>query len=364
MRKILSVLLLVCLLLPMTASAEEKLPRLEFPAANYVGYMGYDFFMQMQVRNAGRLSQAITLELRDQNGRVWASKSFRPGTTSLSFKVALDETFLGGYDLTVWCGDTQVSSDSAYVAVTDKHRKAVVSVDTDQPYMSISFDCAYIETPTDELLALLDELNIKATFFMTGEFVLNFPESARKIRDAGHEIGCHSLSHPHLLDYHLDMRFKQVRRNVQIIRETLGVNPRLFRPPFGEFDATISAPARAEGMEICLWSIDSKDWDWDYSAERVLQRVTKNAGPGTIVLFHLDGYHTLEVVPQAVKYFREELGLELVPITELMAMGGLELPACPYESETAEDAADEAAPEENVGDTVEAPAADTEAVPA
>lgn len=65
-----------------------------------------------------------------------------------------------------------------------------------------------------------------------------------------------------------------------------------------------------------------------------------------------------------MKYYREELGLELVPITELMAMGGLELPACPYEAETAEDAADEAAPEENVGDTVEAPAADTEAVPA
>ena len=329
MKRILSVLLLICLLLPIGASAEEKLPRVSFPGANNVAYMDYDFSVKMQVHSAGRLSQAVTLELRDQNGRVWASKVFKPGTTSLTFKVPLDETFLGGYDLSVWCGDTQVSTNTTYVAVTDKHRKAVQSVSIDQPYMSLSFDCAYIETPTDELLALLDEMNIKATFFMTGEFVLNFPESAKKIRDAGHEIGCHSLSHPHLLDYHLDMRFKQVRRNAQIIRDTLGVNPRLFRPPFGEFDVTISAPARAEGMEICLWTIDSKDWDWNYTPDRVLKQITKNVGPGTIILFHLDGFHTRQVLPQAVKYYREELGLEFVPITELMAMGGMELPALP-----------------------------------
>ena len=331
MKRLLALLLIVCLMLPLSAMAAEKMPRLEFPGANYVGYTGYDFTMQMTVRSAGRLESTKTLELRDQNGRVWAEKAFKPGTTKLTFKVPLDESFEGGYDLSVWCGDTQVSVDTAYVAVTDKHRKAVQTVETTQPYMSLSFDCAYIETPTDELLALLDELNIKATFFMTGEFVINFPESAKKIRDAGHEIGCHSLSHPHLLDYHLDMRFKQVRRNVEIIRETLGVNPRLFRPPFGEFDVTISAPARAEGMEICLWSIDSKDWDWNYTPAKVLKQVTKNVGPGTIILFHLAGSPTREILPDAVKYYREELGLEFVPITELMAMGGRELPACPYE---------------------------------
>ena len=332
MKKIIALVLILCLALPLAAfAAEEKLPRMEFPAANYVGYSGYTFAMEMTVRSAGSLQSAKTLELRDETGRVWASRTFKPGSTACTFKVELDESFEGGATLSVWCGDTQISTDTAYIAVTDKHQKAVQTVPTTEPYMSISFDCAYVDTPTDELLALLDELNIKATFFMTGEFVLNFPEAAKKIRDAGHEIGCHSLSHPHLLDYGLDMRFKQVRRNVEIIRETLGVNPRLFRPPFGEFDVTISAPARAEGMEICLWTIDSKDWDWNYSADKVLKRVTKDAGPGAIVLFHLDGYHTIEILPEAVKYIREDLGLELIPITQLMEKGGLELPDCPYE---------------------------------
>ena len=332
MKKIIALLLILCVVLPLTAfAAEEKLPRLEFPAANYVGYSGYTFTMQMTVRSAGRLQSAKTLELRDETGRVWASRTFKPGTTACTFKVELDESFEGGATLSVWCDDTQVSSDTAYVAVTDKHRKAVVTVPTTEPYMSLSFDCAYIETPTDELLAILDELNIKATIFMTGEFVLNFPESAKKIRDAGHEIGCHSLSHPHLLSYGLDMRFKQVRRNTEIIRDTLGVNPRLFRPPFGEFDVTISAPARAEGMEICMWSIDSHDWDYSYNEAGVMKRITKNVVPGTIILFHLDGYHTLKVLRDAVDYYRNELGLELIPITQLMEKGGLVLPDCPYE---------------------------------
>ena len=332
MKRWFSLLLILCLMLPFSAmAAEEKLPRLQFPANNYVGYMNYDFYLQIDVKSSGNISSAKTLELRDDDGRVWAAKDFRPWSTSFAFKIPLDESHLGGHTLSIWCGDKQVSINTAYIAVTDRHKKVVQTVPTTEPYMSLSFDCAYVDKPTDELLALLDELNIKATFFMTGEFIMNFTESAKKIRDAGHEIACHSLSHPHLLEKPLDTRFKQVRRNVEIVREYLGVNPRLFRPPFGEFDVTVSAPARAEGMEVCMWTIDSHDWDGKYSQEQVLRRVTKDVGPGTIILFHLDGYHTRQILRDAVAYYRDTLGLELVPITELMAMGGIQLPDCPYE---------------------------------
>ena len=332
MKKLFSMLLILCLMLPLLASAaEETLPRLEFPAANYVGYSGYDFSIQMTVRSTGRLQSSKMMELRDETGRVWATREFKSGASKCNFKAMLDASFEGGANLSVWCGDTQVSVDTAYVAVTDRHRKVIQTVATTEPYMSLSFDCAYEDEATDELLALLDEMNIKATFFMTGGFINNFPESAKKIRDAGHEIGCHSLSHPHLLEKSLDSRFLQVRRNVEIVRDVLGVNPRLFRPPFGEFNVTVSAPARAEGMEVCMWSIDSHDWDPEYDANRVLKRVTKNVGPGTIILFHLDGFYTCDILRDAVSHYRDTLGLELVPITELLAMGGVQLPDCPYE---------------------------------
>lgn len=331
MKRLLALLLALCLMLPLCAQAAEKPCRLKFYAANYLGYMGYKAYVQLDVYSNGTTTSADTLELRNQHGRVLATRAYKPSSGQLTFTLELDESHLGGHDLSVWLGDTQVSVDTAYLAVTDKHQKAVQTVDTDQPYMSISFDCAYDETNTDALLALLDELNIKATFFMTGYFLRTYPEHAKKICDAGHEIGCHSMSHPHLLEIGMDLRFKEVRQNAQLVRDLLGVNPRLFRPPFGEFDVTVSAPARSEGMQVCMWSIDSHDWDWAYERQDVLRRITKNVGPGTIILFHLDGVYTLDVLTEAVTYYREELGLDLVPITELMAMGGMELPALPLE---------------------------------
>lgn len=332
MKKCFALLLILCLLPLGALAAVEKLPKVKFPNKNYVGYSGYDFSLKMTVTNNGSFTGAKTFKLVDQNGRVWVEKEAKKQLSALSFKIPLDVSHEGGYTLSVWCDDVQVSSNTAYLAVTDKHRKAIQTVEIDAPFMSLSFDCAYDESNTDALLAVLDELNIKATFFMTGGFVLNFTEQAKKIRDAGHEIGCHSVSHPHLLDKTLDERFRQVRRNVEIIREELGVIPRLFRPPFGEFNVTVSAPARAEGMEICMWSIDSHDWDTAYNKEKVIKRVTKDVGPGTIILFHLDGFDTIEVLPEVVPYYRDTLGLEFVPITELIAMSDRQLPPSPYEN--------------------------------
>ncbi len=336
MKRLISALLMLCLLLPASSLSEERLPRLKFPAANYIGVLDEDFAVAMEVSTTGSFSGSKTLELRDQDGRVWDAKAYKPGQ-KLSFRTHLDESFLGGHDLSVWCGDTEISVNSAYIAVADKHRKAVAipgtNVDTPENWMSVTLDCCYTDPHTDDILAVLDKYNVKATFFMAGEFVLTFPETAKKIRDAGHEIAAHSLSHPHLLTYHLDMRFKQVRRNVEIIREYLGVNPRLFRPPFGEFDFTISAPVRAEGMELVLWSIDSHDWDWEFAhnPENVIKCVTKNVGPGTVILFHLDGWNTPQVLDRMIPYYQDTLGLKLVTVSELVASAGIEIPPSPYE---------------------------------
>jgi len=329
MKKALTLLLVLCLMLPLCALAAEKPCKLRFDGTNHVSYIGYKSYIHMIVNTNGTMTSADTVELKNQYGEVLASKAYKPYSGKFTFTLELDESFLGGHDLSVWHGDQLVSTNTAYLAVTDKHKKAIQTVDTDQPYMSLSFDCAYDDSNTDALLSLLDQMNIKATFFMTGSFLSNFPESAKKIADAGHEIGCHSMTHPHMRTISMNAKYYQVRQNAQLVRDVLGVNPRLFRPPFGEFDPEVSAPARAEGMEVCMWSIDSHDWDYAYNDVGVLRRVTRNVGPGTIILFHLDGQYTVDILPDAVAHYRNELGLELVPITELLAIGGVELPALP-----------------------------------
>ena len=122
-----------------------------------------------------------------------------------------------------------------------------------------------------------------------------------------------------------------MRHASEIIREQLNVVPRLFRPPYGEFDSTVTAAARSEGMEICMWTIDSHDWDEAYTQDQIIRRVKRNVGPGTIILFHLDGFKTPSTLQEVIPYYQDTLGLTLVPISELCAISGRELPANPYE---------------------------------
>ncbi len=330
MKRMLSLLLILCLLLPAAALGEETLPKVKFPAANYVGYLDSECVISMEFVKTGSFTDSIDLELRSQDGRVMSTQKYKPGQ-KLNFILRLDETFLGGFDLSVWYGDQQISINSAYLAVGDKHRKAVTKVDTPENLMAVSIDCTYEDDQTDAILAVLEENNVKATFFLAGTFVLYYPESAQKILDAGHEIGNSSWTHPHLLEKGMDIRFSQVRKGSQIIREQLGVEPKLFMPPYADFDSTVSAPARAEGMEVVLWTIDSKDWD-EQNKENpavTVRRATKDVEAGYIVLFHLDGYNTAQVLAEALPYYKNTLGLTPVTISELIASAANEPTSSP-----------------------------------
>lgn len=332
MKKLLSTLLILCLLLPAAAVGEETLPKVKFPAANSLGYLDMECVISLEIVNPGYFTGSKTLELRDRYNRLIGTREYRLGQQAY-FRLQFDETFLGGFDLSVWCDGRKISTNSSYLAVGDRHRRAVVKADTPENWISVAFDCTFQDDQTDAILEVLRENGVKATFFMSGTFVLSFPESARKIKDAGHEIASSSWTHPHLLELGQDVRFNQVRKGGQIIREKLGVFPRLFMPPFGEFDATISAPARAEGMEVVLWTIDSRDWDEKTAKEpaAVVKRATTGVEPGSIVLFRLDGYNTAQVLAEALPYYQETLGLTLETVGALIASSGIELPPCPYE---------------------------------
>ncbi len=332
MKKLLSLLLILCLALPTAALGEEKLPKVKFPAANILGYLDSECVISLEIVNPGSFTGSKMLELRDRYNRLIGTREYKLGQQPY-FLLQFDETFLGGFDLSVWCDGKKVSTNSAYLAVGDRHQKAVVKADTPEAWISLSIDCNFNDDQTDAILAVLAQHDVKATFFLSGNFILSFPDSAQKIKNAGQEIGSSSWTHAHLLELGQDLRFNQVRKGGQIIREKLGVKPRLFMPPYGEFDMTVSVPARAEGMEVVLWTIDSRDWDknTEKTPEIVVKRVTEGVEPGAIVAFQLDGYNTPQVLDEALTCYSESLGLTVVPVGDLIASAGMELPPCPYE---------------------------------
>ena len=142
-----------------------------------------------------------------------------------------------------------------------------------------------------------------------------YPELVKKIAAAGHELGNHTWTHPHLNT--LDKR--GIKIELERLQASLtgltGVPPNLFRPPFGEYSNKVIEAANDLGLLTIQWSIDSLDWK-NLSREAIVQRVTSRLHPGAIILFHNNGRYTADALPEIISFAKSQ-GYTIVPISEL-----------------------------------------------
>jgi peptidoglycan/xylan/chitin deacetylase (PgdA/CDA1 family) len=158
--------------------------------------------------------------------------------------------------------------------------------------VALTFDAGANADAVDSILATLAQQHITATFFLTGDFVADFPDAARRIAAAGHRIGNHSVNHPYFTSLSdADIR-AQLSAAAATIRGTTGANPApLFRFPYGDRDARTIAVVNAAGYVPVRWTVDSLGWQGTMNGSRgaafVTQRVVAAATPGEIVLMHV-----------------------------------------------------------------------------
>ncbi|NMB41435.1 MAG: polysaccharide deacetylase family protein [Firmicutes bacterium] len=182
--------------------------------------------------------------------------------------------------------------------------------------IAFSFDASWGAAYTPTILKILQENDITTTFFLTGFWVEKYPHMVKKIFDEGHEIGNHTLTHPHLNSLSEDQIKDELEEISRMIREITGTKPELFRPPFGEYSNKVVATAKECGYQTIQWSIDSLDWQ-ELGKEPMVKRVTENLHPGAIILFHNNGKYTAEALPEIINFVKEE-GYEILPISELI----------------------------------------------
>ncbi len=317
-----------------TASKQVTLditPRFASNLDQYICYLGHETSFLFSCKRPSAISGKMDFELRDETGLVYATKTYNNPSNNLGFKVLIEEAMLGRHDLSVWYDGVCVS-DPVYAAIGDMSVKLITTVPTMEQYMAITVDCAYYESQTDAFIALFEEFGIKCTFFMTGEFVRDFTDSARKIFDAGHEVASHSFTHPRLSQITPAALVDQLHRTNNIIERTFGVYPKLLRPPYGDYDKKVNVVSRSEGQDVIMWSIDSHDWDTAYDYNKIYKRVTKDVGPGHIILFHLDGRYSISVLRAALPYYMNELGLQPVTVSELLEIAGIAPYPKPFET--------------------------------
>lgn len=210
--------------------------------------------------------------------------------------------------------------DPLIVSVMSRGRLVpIYDVKTTMKQVAISFDATWGTELTDEILTILDTYGITTTFFLAGYWVDKYPDYVVKIAEAGHEIGNHSYSHPHMNALSEQGIAYELRKNGDLIKDLTGQRTTLFRPPFGEYNNQVITVASSLGYHTIQWSVDSLDWK-DLSSNQIYDRVMSQVKPGSIVLFH----NAAPGTPGAIRRLIPDLlaaGYKIVPVTELLHKG-------------------------------------------
>ena len=167
---------------------------------------------------------------------------------------------------------------------------AIVRLPVDAKVVALTFDDGPNPPHTEALLKLLAEHDVKATFFLKGSHVAAFPDTARMVARAGHEVANHSYSHKPMISLRREAMQEEIVRTGELIDTYLELDysPRLFRPPYGLQGPGVKRAIEELGMISILMSDHGSDWEVTDPA-LIAEAVLESVEPGAIILLH-DGH--------------------------------------------------------------------------
>ncbi len=185
--------------------------------------------------------------------------------------------------------------------------------------IAITFDDGPHKTKTPEILDILKEHQVPATFFVVGSCVEAYPDIIRRELSEGHEIGNHTFSHFSLVSGDMKKMEDEILKTEQALFENLEYRPKLFRPPEGVCNEGIASVAASLDYSVILWNIDTRDWAHT-SKDDIVNMVLRNIESGDIILFHdavIGESHTAEALEVIIPALKEE-GYQFVTVSELI----------------------------------------------
>lgn len=188
--------------------------------------------------------------------------------------------------------------------------------------VALTFDDGPHPKQTSQILDILKEYGVRATFFMVGENAERYPDLVKRIRDEGHEIGNHTYSHAQATKTDLSHIEEELLRCESVIERISDVRPRLFRPPCGAIEAELGELCESLGYRVVLWSVDTRDWCHIPSAE-IAEKVVSGIKDGDIILMH-DYIGSNSPTPEALKKIIPALiarGYEFTLVSDLLEIG-------------------------------------------
>lgn len=204
------------------------------------------------------------------------------------------------------------SSDNADVDIYRKNENEYMKI-------ALTFDDGPHPRYTKQILEILDEYGIKATFFVIGINAKYYPETLERIIEKGHEIGNHTYTHPHVSEINSESIRSEIENCESIIHSLSDYRTKLFRPPEGMVDGDVKSVLRKLDYKVILWDIDTRDWAHT-SPEEICDNIVNRIKSGDIILMHDYIAHN-SPTPDALRLFIPvllEKGYRFVVVSELI----------------------------------------------
>lgn len=200
----------------------------------------------------------------------------------------------------------------------ESRKLPVYYVETEDKLVALTFNCAWNIDDLDEILNILEKNKIKASFFMTGEWVEQYPEAVKKIAAKGHDLASHGDRHRHMNELDASGCREEINGVHKKVFELTGVEMDLFRPPYGEYnDLVVDTILQCDYYPI-QWQVDSLDWK-NYGVDDMINRVVnnKNLTNGAIILMHNGTLYTAQALQDIIDGLKNK-GYGFIPVSELI----------------------------------------------
>lgn len=192
----------------------------------------------------------------------------------------------------------------------------IYNVDTNEPKIAFTMNCAWNADDIDQILATLSKHNTHITFFMVGDWVDKYPDAVKKISEAGHEIANHSDGHKHVNNLNIEENEKEVKLCSDKIEAITGKKTTLYRGPYGEYNNTVIQAAQNQNHITIQWSLDTLDYK-GLTADEMWARLNGKVKNGDIILSHNGTKHTADSLDKILTNL-ESSGFKVVTVSDLI----------------------------------------------
>ncbi len=212
----------------------------------------------------------------------------------------------------------QINADKQILIERQKEAERIANVQNqyaNKKLIALTFDDGPNPNTTPQLLKILTDAQVPATFFALGKEAQTCPQIIKEEADRGNEVASHTWDHKDLVTLSPDQQKQEIESANQLINKITGKNVTLFRPPYGSYNKSVLSQTNLSAVN---WTVDTNDWRYRTSAP-VVQNVSTYAHDGAIILMHDIHQWSVDAVPQIIQNLKAQ-GYTFVTVSTLLTV--------------------------------------------